>query len=101
MNPATVDNDATVLADAELAQRIAAGDQQAFVVLMRRFKQTLYRTAPVLVALFRQVPPCIVGTHPGDGGRHFKLRDVKIEDSATEKSTNFRRRTWPLRRDPW
>jgi RNA polymerase sigma-70 factor (ECF subfamily) len=31
--------------DAELAQRIAAGDQPAFVLLMRRHNQLLYRTA--------------------------------------------------------
>jgi RNA polymerase sigma-70 factor (ECF subfamily) len=33
------------LSDAELARRIAASDQQAFVMLMRRHNQLLYRTA--------------------------------------------------------
>ena len=33
------------LPDAELARRIALGDQDAFVLLMRRYNQTLYRTA--------------------------------------------------------
>lgn len=31
--------------DSELAQRVAAGDQDAFQLLMRRYNQTLYRTA--------------------------------------------------------
>lgn len=31
--------------DAEIAQRVAAGDQQAFELLMRRHNQLLYRTA--------------------------------------------------------
>jgi RNA polymerase sigma-70 factor, ECF subfamily len=33
------------LSDAEIATRIAAGDQSAFVLLMRRFNRPLYRTA--------------------------------------------------------
>lgn len=33
------------LSDAEIAARIAAGDQSAFVLLMRRFNRPLYRTA--------------------------------------------------------
>ncbi|WP_019139855.1 RNA polymerase sigma factor [Noviherbaspirillum massiliense] len=33
------------MSDTELASRIAAGDQQAFVLLMRRHNQSLYRTA--------------------------------------------------------
>ena len=33
------------ISDAELAQRIAANDHQAFELLMRRHNQTLYRTA--------------------------------------------------------
>lgn len=33
------------LPDAELAQRIAAGDHAAFTLLMRRYNRTLYRTA--------------------------------------------------------
>ena len=33
------------LPDAELARRVAARDRDAFTVLMRRYNQTLYRTA--------------------------------------------------------
>jgi RNA polymerase sigma-70 factor (ECF subfamily) len=33
------------LSDAELARRVAARDRDAFAVLMRRYNQTLYRTA--------------------------------------------------------
>jgi len=33
------------LTDAELVRRIALGEQDAFVLLMRRYNQTLYRTA--------------------------------------------------------
>jgi len=33
------------LPDTEIARRIALGDQDAFVLLMRRYNQTLYRTA--------------------------------------------------------
>jgi RNA polymerase sigma-70 factor (ECF subfamily) len=35
--------------DAELARRIAAGDQQAFVLLMRRHNQLLFRTARAIL----------------------------------------------------
>jgi RNA polymerase sigma-70 factor (ECF subfamily) len=37
------------LPDAELARRIAAGDEQAFTLLMRRHNQALYRTARSIV----------------------------------------------------
>lgn len=43
--PIPVPVSARDLSDAELAQRIAASDQQAFVLLMRRHNQLLYRTA--------------------------------------------------------
>ena len=32
-------------ADADLAQRVAEGDEEAFVIIMRRYNQVLYRTA--------------------------------------------------------
>ncbi|HJV86191.1 MAG TPA: RNA polymerase sigma factor [Noviherbaspirillum sp.] len=38
----TMDKD---MPDAELARRIAGGDQQAFEILMRRYNRVLYRTA--------------------------------------------------------
>jgi RNA polymerase sigma-70 factor (ECF subfamily) len=44
MHPAPAPSQATS-ADAELAQRIGAGDQRAFELLMRRHNQLLFRTA--------------------------------------------------------
>jgi len=41
----TTDVSGKPLSDAEIATRIAAGDQNAFVLLMRRFNRPLYRTA--------------------------------------------------------
>ena len=37
------------LSDSELAQRVAAGDELAFEVLMRRYNRTLYRTARAIL----------------------------------------------------
>lgn len=48
MHPAflkVVDKDFKDLSDVEVAQRIAAGDRETFRLLMRRYNQTLYRTA--------------------------------------------------------
>jgi RNA polymerase sigma-70 factor (ECF subfamily) len=47
MRPATssITTASLALTDAELAQRIGEGDQQAFVLLMRRHNQKLFRTA--------------------------------------------------------
>lgn len=45
MQPASTTAADTKTPDAELAQRIAKRDHQAFTVLMRRYNQTLYRTA--------------------------------------------------------
>lgn len=45
MQPATEKIIYKSLSDAELAQRIAAHDHQAFELLMRRYNQSLYRTA--------------------------------------------------------
>lgn len=48
MHPAsvtTVKKDFKALSDAEIAGRIAAGDEDTFRLLMRRYNQTLYRTA--------------------------------------------------------
>lgn len=45
MQPAPVKTAVKDLSDTELARRIALGDPEAFEVLMRRYNQTLYRTA--------------------------------------------------------
>ena len=45
MNPRSVTRAHTGFSDIAIAQRIAAGDQEAFQLLMRRYNQTLYRTA--------------------------------------------------------
>lgn len=45
MHLASVKTAGKDLPDSELARRIAAGDQEAVRVLMRRYNQTLYRTA--------------------------------------------------------
>ncbi len=45
MHSASVKAAGKDLPDTELARRIATGDQEAFRVLMRRYNQTLYRTA--------------------------------------------------------
>lgn len=45
MNPAPIPTPETRTPDDALARRIAAGDHGAFVVLMRRHNQALYRTA--------------------------------------------------------
>lgn len=45
MQPAPVKKAGKDLTDAEIARRIALGDPDAFEVLMRRYNQTLYRTA--------------------------------------------------------
>jgi RNA polymerase sigma-70 factor (ECF subfamily) len=45
MQPATMKATACDPSDAELAQRIAAHDHHAFALLMRRYNQSLYRTA--------------------------------------------------------
>src|SRR5437016_13649617 len=45
MQPATAAIAYDKLTDPELAQRISAGDKQAFELLMRRHNQILYRTA--------------------------------------------------------
>ena len=45
MRTAKAASAASNLSDAELAQRVAARDRDAFAVLMRRHNQTLYRTA--------------------------------------------------------
>src|SRR5436190_23445290 len=37
------------IGDAELAQRVAGGEQQAFELLMRRHNQSLFRTARSIV----------------------------------------------------
>lgn len=45
MRPATLEAAHQGMPDAEIARRIATGDQDAFRLLMRRHNQTLYRTA--------------------------------------------------------
>jgi len=45
MHPATNATVDSKLPDAELAGRVAAGDREAFRVLVKRYNQTLYRTA--------------------------------------------------------
>lgn len=45
MQPASVTTAGNDLPDADLARRIAAGDLDALRLLMRRYNQTLYRTA--------------------------------------------------------
>jgi len=45
MRPATTKSAGKDLSDAEVAQRIVAGDQDTLRKLMRRYNQTLYRTA--------------------------------------------------------
>jgi len=45
MHPVSVKIAAKDLPDAEIARRIALGDREAFELLMRRYNQTLYRTA--------------------------------------------------------
>lgn len=45
MHAAPVNKARTDLTDADLVRRIALGEQDAFVLLMRRYNQTLYRTA--------------------------------------------------------
>jgi RNA polymerase sigma-70 factor (ECF subfamily) len=45
MHPVSVKNTGKDLPDTEIARRVAAGDRDAFELLMRRYNQTLYRTA--------------------------------------------------------
>jgi RNA polymerase sigma-70 factor, ECF subfamily len=45
MHSISVSKTARDLPDSEIAQRIAAGDRDALLLLMRRYNQTLYRTA--------------------------------------------------------
>jgi len=45
MHPVPVRTTSKDLPDTEIARRIALGDQDAFKLLMRRYNQTLYRTA--------------------------------------------------------
>lgn len=45
MHPATTNSASATLTDAEIVRRIVAGDRSAFVPLMRRYNQILYRTA--------------------------------------------------------
>lgn len=49
MLPLHRQDDATSLPDSHLAERIAAGEQAAFVQLMRRYNRKLYRTARSIV----------------------------------------------------
>jgi RNA polymerase sigma-70 factor (ECF subfamily) len=45
MHPVSVKTAGKDLPDSEIVRRIVLGDQDAFVLLMRRYNQTLYRTA--------------------------------------------------------
>lgn len=45
MQPVSVKTAAKDLPDTEIARLVALGDREAFTVLMRRYNQTLYRTA--------------------------------------------------------
>jgi RNA polymerase sigma-70 factor, ECF subfamily len=45
MRPLSINTAGKDLSDAEIARRIALGDREAFELLMRRYNQTLYRTA--------------------------------------------------------
>ena len=45
MRPAALESAHKGLPDAEIARRVAAGDEDALRLLMRRYNQTLYRTA--------------------------------------------------------
>jgi RNA polymerase sigma-70 factor (ECF subfamily) len=45
MNPVSVKTSGKDLPDIEIARRVALGDREAFELLMRRYNQTLYRTA--------------------------------------------------------
>src|SRR5476651_2424804 len=45
MHPVSVKTASKDLPDIEIARRIALGDREAFELLMRRYNQTLYRTA--------------------------------------------------------
>ncbi len=45
MRPASVIAPGQNPSDADIARRVAAGDESAFTALMRRYNQTLYRTA--------------------------------------------------------
>jgi RNA polymerase sigma-70 factor (ECF subfamily) len=45
MHPVSVKTASKELPDTEIARRIALGDRDAFELLMRRYNQTLYRTA--------------------------------------------------------
>jgi RNA polymerase sigma-70 factor (ECF subfamily) len=49
MQPTAKKNYDDGMPDAEIAQRVAAGDQRAFELLMRRHNQSLYRTARSIV----------------------------------------------------
>jgi RNA polymerase sigma-70 factor (ECF subfamily) len=47
------------LPDVEVARRIAAGDRQSFVALMRRHNQTLYRTARSILRDDAEAEDCV------------------------------------------
>lgn len=49
MRPAQLEARHHGIADAEIARRVAAGDQEAFHLLMRRHNQTLYRAARAIL----------------------------------------------------
>lgn len=87
--------------DAELARRIAAGDQQAFVLLMRRHNQLLFRTARSILRDDRDAEDALqeaylhayrsIGQFRGDARLSTWLTRIVVNESIARARKRSRR----------
>jgi RNA polymerase sigma-70 factor (ECF subfamily) len=107
MLAATSTTTSVAMTDAELAQRIGQGDQQAFVLLMRRHNQKLFRTARSILRDDAEAEDALqdaylqayraIGQFRGDAKLSTWLtRIVVIESIARSRKSSRRAAVTPL-----
>jgi len=99
MYPASVESTGQRLPDTVLAQRVSAGDRDAFRLLMRRYNRTLYRTARSILKDDAEAEDAVqeayllayrgLGTFRGDA----KLSTWLVRIVANEALARVRKRT--------
>ena len=98
MRTAAATVDCSTLSDPELAQRIAAGDQNAFELLMRRHNQMLYRTARSILKDDAEAEDAVQEAYllayraMGDFRGDAKLSTWLVRIAANEAIARFRKR---------
>jgi RNA polymerase sigma-70 factor (ECF subfamily) len=89
------------LPDVEIARRIAAGDQDAFCLLMRRYNQTLYRAARSILKDDAEAEDAVqeayllayraMGKFRGDAKRSTGLVRIVVNEAIARSRKRVRR----------